>query len=209
MLSKKQKDVLDYIEKFLKDKEYSPSYQEIGEGLGISSRATVFKYVKSLMERGFLKSINGKRRSLYLTKAAPFADYVQEEPLYTIPLYGYIKAGYPVEAIQIEETVSIPESLALKGGRGTIFALRVTGNSMEGDMIIDKDIIVLKKVEEANNGRIVAAIIDGYEATLKRYYKLDGGKVKLMPSNPEYQPIVLEAGRVRVIGELVGLLRKY
>lgn len=208
MLSRRQKEVLDYIKKFIEEREYSPSYQEICDGTGVSSRATVFKHIKSLMERGFLKSIGGKKRSLYLTAAAGSGNS-EEEPSLLIPLYGYIKAGYPVEAVQMEETVSIPESLALNGGGRKVFALRVSGNSMEGDMIIDKDVIVLKNAEEVPNGRIVAAIIDGYEATLKRYYRLDGGKVKLMPSNPEYEPIILEAVRVKVIGELVGLLRKY
>ncbi|MCL4427825.1 MAG: hypothetical protein M1276_02355 [Deltaproteobacteria bacterium] len=113
-----------------------------------------------------------------------------------------------MEAVQIDETVAVPEGFAGKN-TGDIFALKVRGDSMSEDMITDKDIIILKKTGEVSNGRIVAAIIDGYEATLKRYYKTDGGMVKLMPSNPAFKPIILDENRVKIIGELVGLIRKY
>ncbi len=223
MLSKKQKRVLDYIGKFLKEREYSPSYLEIGEGVGVSSKSTVFKYIKILKEKGFISDISGKKRSLFLTgfagKIFPVTAQNGNEVRHSsyesevsggglIPLYGYIEAGYPVEAVQVEESISIPEDFHARNKRD-LFALKVKGDSMTDDMIKDGDTIILKKTAEVPNGKIVAAIVDGYEATLKRYYKTGGGKVKLVPSNPLFKPIILDAARVRIIGELAGLLRKY
>ena len=212
MISKKQKSVLDYIGKFVSEKGYSPSYLEIGEGMGISSKSTIFKYIKSLKERGFISDISGKKRSLFLTGLAAPCPEPANKPAADketrIPLYGYIEAGYPVEAVQVEETAAIPEDFYAKCQKD-LFALKVRGNSMIEDMIADGDTIILKKTGEVPNGKIVAAIIDGYEATLKRYYAIGGGQVKLMPSNPLFKPIILESRRVKIIGELAGLLRKY
>lgn len=231
MISKKQKEVVDFIKKYMSEKGYSPSYAEIGEGLGISSKSTVFKHIKSLKERGFISALDGKKRSLYFTDNFNSGIYpdsaespnnsifnkdlyqsgvsqILDEELQYIPLYGYIQAGYPMEAVQIEETIGIPAGFAGKKN-GELFALKVRGDSMEEDLISSGDTIILKKVNDVPNGRIVAAIVDGYEATLKRYYRLDGGNVKLMPSNPAFKPIILNIDRVKVIGELVGLIRKY
>ena len=237
MLSKKQKNVLDFIEKYFNDKGYSPSYEEIGAALGLSSKSTVFKHIKSLKERGFIDTIPGKKRSIYpfiaafnknkipgttvslmkdansfnaadIKNAAHNIDLDSINNTTSIHLYGYIAAGYPIEAVQIDEFIEVPNSLA--GGKSkNIFALKVKGESMIEDMIIDGDIIILKKCREVPNGKIIAAMLDGYEATLKRYYRLKDGRVKLTPSNPNYKPIILDYDKVKIIGELVGLLRKY
>lgn len=236
MLSKKQKNVLDFIEKYFNNKGYSPSYEEIGNALGLSSKSTVFKHIKSLKERGVIGTIPGKKRSIYpfiptFNKnqiPAPISfirntnsfnaddiknadDNVDSDLINNtayIPLYGCIAAGYPIEAIQIDEFIEVPNSLT--GGESkNRFALRVKGESMVEDMIKDGDIIILKKCHEVPNGKIIAAMVDGYEATLKRYYRLKDGKVKLVPSNPNYKPIILDYDKVKIIGELVGLLRKY
>lgn len=207
MISKRQKDVLDFITDYESRRGYSPSYEEIGGGLGVSSKSTVFKHIKSLKERGLISDVPGKRRSLYLKHPGYPGCLDKNQPLH-IPLYGYIQAGYPVEAVQIDETVTVPEGFAGRNA-GDIFALRVRGDSMSEDMITDRDVIILKKTREVTNGRIVAAIIDECEATLKRYYKTSDGRVKLMPSNPAFKPIIIEADRVKIIGELVGLIRKY
>ena len=237
MLSKKQKNVLDFIKKYFNDKGYSPSYEEIGAALGLSSKSTVFKHIKSLKERGFIDTIPGKKRSIYLfiaafnknkipgttvslmkdansfnaadiKNAAHNIDLDSINNTTPIHLYGYIAAGYPIEAVQIDEFIEVPNSLA--GGKSkNIFALKVKGESMIEDMIIDGDIIILKKCREVPNGKIIAAMLDGYEATLKRYYRLKDGRVKLTPSNPNYKPIILDYDKVKIIGELVGLLRKY
>ncbi len=240
MLSEKQKNVLDFIEKYFNDKGYSPSYEEIGAALGLSSKSTVFKHIKSLKERGIIDTIPGKKRSIYpfipvipsfnknqipappvsLMKDAKSFNAADIKNAYNninldlinntahIHLYGYIAAGYPIEAIQIDEFIEVPNNLA-GGGSKNIFALKVRGESMIEDMIMDGDIIILKKCREVPNGKIIAAMIDGYEATLKRYYRLKDGRVKLTPSNPDYKPIILDYDKVKIIGELVGLLRKY
>lgn len=239
MLSKKQKDVFDFIRKYFNDNGYSPSYEEIGEGIGLSSKSTVFKHIKSLKERGLIMAIPGKKRAIYLTNSALFnknkinkviplisgANNFNEDDaenmgninninldltanISHIPLYGYIAAGYPIEAIQVEEFIDVPDSLIGAAGK-SVFALKVRGDSMIEDMIMDGDIIILKKCGEVPNGKIVAAIVDGYEATLKRYYELKDGRIKLMPSNPNYNPIILDFDKVKIIGELVGLIRKY
>lgn len=219
MISKKQKAVLDYIGKFISEKGYSPSYSEIGEGMGISSKSTIFKYIKSLKERGFVSDIAGKKRSLFLTdvlretmaenRKVEYGKVAADGDNSHIPLLGYIAAGYPVEAVQIEETIAISEDFRAGKKEGDIFALKVRGDSMIEDMIKNGDVIILKKTAEVSNGKIVAAIIDGYEATLKRYYRVGERQVKLMPSNPLFEPIILDAARVKIIGELTGLIRKY
>ncbi len=258
MISKRQKNIIDFIIDYESKKGYAPSYEEICCGIGISSKSTVFKHIKSLKDRGLIDAVPGRKRSLFLTEKylsakinsnllkqtgggepfrysyadninLPESDAGREQqkrraflssgvsfddiqyPLYDtryIPLYGYIQAGYPVEAVQINETIAIPEGFTSKRP-GDLFALKVKGDSMAEDMIADKDVIILKKTGEVPNGRIVTAIVEGYEATLKRYYRLKNGKVKLMPANPAFKPIVLDENRVKIIGELVGLLRKY
>ncbi len=263
MISKRQKNIIDFIIDYEGKKGYAPSYDEICQGIGISSKSTVSKHIKSLKDRGLIDTIQGRKRSLFLTEkyinskinnvmlkktdCAKEFNYLnftntdsdascinnikkkqygflsipaavsfekEEDKVYQghhtnyIHLYGYIQAGYPVEAVQIKETITIPNWLVSKHS-GELFALKVRGDSMIEDMIADKDIIILKKTEEVSNGKIVAAIIEGYEATLKRYYKLKDGTVKLMPANPSFKPIILKETSIKIIGELVGLIRKY
>ncbi|MHB1680126.1 MAG: LexA family protein [bacterium] len=261
MLSKKQKDVLDFITNYIDSRGYSPSYSEIADALGLSSKSTVFKHIKSLNERGFIKNISGKKRTLQvignrenlirlikdtksshmgngiinsnidinntviamdnidntddignnnnidIVKYSSNADILNTQRSF-IHLYGYIAAGYPIEAIQTDEMIELPEILAKHGGK-KLFALKVRGDSMIEDMILDGDIIILKECSEVPNGKIVAAIVNDYEATLKRYYALENGMVKLMPSNPAYKPIIISNSKVKIIGELKGLIRKY
>lgn len=239
MISKRQKNIIDFIIDYESKKGYAPSYDEICQGIGISSKSTVSKHIKALKGRGLIDTIQGKKRSLFLTEkyikaktnlnnhctndiknkryellSMPVEVSFEEDTLYKkdntnfIQLYGYIQAGYPVEAVQMQETITIPNWLVSKHS-GELFALRVKGDSMIEDMIADKDIIILKKTEEVPNGKIVAAIVEGYEATLKRYYKLNDGTVKLIPANPAFKPIVLKENSVKIIGELIGLVRKY
>ncbi|MHB1665049.1 MAG: LexA family protein [bacterium] len=264
MLSKKQKDVLDFITNYIDGRGYSPSYSEIADALGLSSKSTVFKHIQSLTERGFIKNIPGKKRALQVignrknlirlikdTKNSrtgngiingnnininntviamdnadnidnagdivnnniDIVNYSSNTDILNaqrsfIHLYGYIAAGYPIEAIQTDEMIELPEILAKHGGK-KLFALKVRGDSMIEDMILDGDIIILKECSEVPNGKIVAAIVNDYEATLKRYYALENGMVKLMPSNPAYKPILISKSKVKIIGELKGLIRKY
>jgi repressor LexA len=242
MISKRQKNIIDFIIDYESKKGYAPSYDEICQGIGISSKSTVSKHIKSLKDRGLIDTIKGRKRSLFLTEkyinakvnntilkkadttsvydmqdgrykykslSVPINVSLEEKNTsYNIPLYGCIQAGYPMEAIQVRETISIPNWLNSKHS-GELFALKVKGDSMIEDMISDKDIIILKKTEEVSNGKIVAAIIEGYEATLKRYYKLKDGTVKLMPANPAFKPLILKENSVKILGELVGLVRKY
>lgn len=264
MLSKKQKDVLDFITNYINGRGYSPSYSEIAEALGLSSKSTVFKHIQSLTERGFIKNIQGKKRTLQVignrenlirlikdTKSShtrngiinsnnnnidinntviamdnignagdivnnnnDIVNYNSNNDILNtqrsfIHLYGYVAAGYPIEAIQTDEMIELPEILAENSGK-KLFALKVRGDSMIEDMILDGDIIILKECYEVPpNGKIVAAIVNDYEATLKRYYALENGMIKLMPSNPAYKPIIISKSKVKIIGELKGLIRKY
>ncbi len=261
MLSKKQKDVLDFITNYIDSRGYSPSYSEIADAFGLSSKSTVFKHIQSLTERGFIKNIPGKKRTLQvigsrenlirlikntkncrtgngiingnnininntviamdnidnagdivnnnidIVNYSSDADILNTQRNF-IHLYGYIAAGYPIEAIQTDEMIELPEILAKNSGK-KLFALKVRGDSMIEDMILDGDIIILKECNEVPNGKIVAAIVNDYEATLKRYYALENGMVKLMPSNPAYKPILISKSKVKIIGELKGLIRKY
>ncbi len=197
-LTKKQKVVLDYISNFLEEKGYAPSYEEIAKGVGLSAPSTVHVHVENLRLKGFLaKKWNG-HRSLDLARSS-------QEDTYEAPLLGLIAAGSPIEAVTEGENISLPSFLA--GNTGT-YVLRVTGDSMRDDHILDGDYVVVEPRSHARDGEMVVALIDGGYATLKRLYR-EGKTIKLVPANPDYPVQIYDEGRVRVQGVLVGILRKY
>jgi repressor LexA len=197
-LTKKQKKVLDFICVFLEDKGYAPSYREIAQEFSLSSVATVHQHVQTLQEKGYLAS-DGKR-SLELTSLArptPSASIVD------IPLVGLITAGQPIEALLEHEELSVPQSMV---GRGRYYSLRVKGDSMIEDGILDGDYVVVEEKDQADNGDIVVALLENQFATLKRYYK-EKDHVRLQPANSSMEPFRVKS--VKIQGKVVGLLRRY
>ncbi|MGH9377750.1 MAG: transcriptional repressor LexA [Terriglobia bacterium] len=227
-LTRRQKQVLDFLAEFITRRGYSPSFGEIGESLGLSSVATVHKHVENLERKGFIKRGYNRSRSIDVVAMpgpVPFtktpvhassrklvvlgaADRAPDEgvPKFEFPLLGLIAAGYPVEALPTAETFSLGDFA--KGG-GDIFVLKVKGDSMIDDHICDGDYILVERSSQAANGEIVVALIDGTDATLKRFFRESNGKVRLQPANSQMDPIVLPARSVRVQGRVIGVLRKY
>jgi repressor LexA len=203
-LTKRQKQVLDFIAQFLDENGYCPSFDEIARGLDLASLATVHKHISVLEAKNYLKRGFNQSRSLEL---AP--KYLQEirrtRPVtMEIPLLGRIAAGAPVEAVEHKEVLSFADFT----GSGNTFALEVRGDSMIGDHICDGDLILLERNAEAHDGDIVVALVGGSEATLKRIYR-EGDTVRLQPANAALKPIFVPARDVAVQGRLLAVLRKY
>lgn len=203
-LTKRQKQVLDFIAGFVDENGYCPSYDEIAKGLSLASLATVHKHISVLESKNYLKRGFNQSRSLEL---AP--KYLQEQRrarlALDIPLAGRIAAGAPVEAIEQRETLNFADF----AGHPNTFALEVRGDSMIGDHICDGDYILLERVAEAHDGDIVVALVAGSEATLKRFYREPGDLVRLQPANAAMKPIMVPARDVQIQGRLLAVLRKY
>ena len=198
-LTKRQKEILDFVTRFIESEGYSPSMEEIAERFRFASLNSVFKHLGALESRGFLRRDPNRARSIELAPRA-------EPAVRSLPMFGYVAAGRPIEAIATEESVAIPEEFLPR--RGSYYVLRVKGESMIGDHIEDGDFVVVESRKEAAPGEMVVALIDGENTTLKRIHQ-EGEQVRLQPANPEMQPLILEAGRVQVQGVVVGLLRRY
>jgi repressor LexA len=204
-LTKRQRQVLDFIAHFLDDSGYCPSYEEIARGLELASLATVHKHISVLETKGYLKRGFNQSRSLEL---AP--KFLQEQRRarpqgVEIPLLGRIAAGAPVEAVEQKEMLNLADFT----GGGSTFALEVRGDSMIEDHICDGDLILLERVAEAHDGDIVVALVGGSETTLKRFYHENGATVRLQPANAALKPILVPARDVEIQGRLLAVLRKY
>lgn len=204
-LTKRQKEVLDFIAGFVDENGYCPSYEEIARGLNLASLATVHKHISVLEAKSYLKRGFNQSRSLEL---AP--RYMQEQrrakgPVVEIPLLGRIAAGAPVESVEQHETLSFADFT----GGGDTFALEVRGNSMIDDHICDGDMILLERVTQARDGDIVVALVAGSDTTLKRFYREPGEMVRLQPANSTLKPIIVPAREVQIQGRLLAVLRKY
>ncbi len=196
-LSPAQKRVYEFLRTYMSLHGHAPSYEEIRRHLGFRSLNAVYKHIRQLEERGYVRSL-GKNRKRAL-------ELVEMEPRsVSIPFVGVVAAGAPIEAVEVPETVDVPESFL---GRGEHFALRVRGDSMIEDGIREGDILIVKRQPRAENGQTVVALVDG-EATVKRFF-LRGAEVELRPANQTMDPIVVSADGVEVLGVVVGLIRHY
>jgi repressor LexA len=200
-LTRRQREIYDFIRSFVAAKGYSPSLEEIGEHFGLSSVATVHKHVQHLVEKGMLKKAWNRSRSVEPVEPEPVAG-----GLTSLPLLGTVAAGQPIEAIEVEETIDVPPELV--AGRGRHYALRVAGDSMIEDQICDGDYVVVESRDEARDGETVVALVAGSDVTLKKLYR-DGPRVRLEPANERLQPIVVPAEDVQVRGVVRGLIRRY
>jgi repressor LexA len=206
ILTKRQKEVLDFLVGFTNKQGYSPSFEEIAKGLRLTSLATVHKHISTLERKGFIRRGYNQSRSIEVTQLPKSVrEQVAERRTTELPMAGRIAAGRPLEAVEDRETFSLSEFA--RGGNN--FVLQVKGNSMVDDHILNGDFIVVEQTQVANPGEIVVALVGGEEATLKRFYREPGGKIRLQPANSEMQPILLPAADVKIQGRVVGVLRKY
>jgi repressor LexA len=199
-LTRRQREVLDVIHSFIDENGYSPSLEEIGRELGLSSVATVHKHVSHLVEKGLVRRAWNQNRSIELVDSRAGASSVN------LPLSGTIAAGTPLEAMPTTETIAVPAELVADQSR--TFVLKVQGDSMINEQIRDGDYVILEKRKVVRDGETVVALIDGSEATLKSFFRM-GRDVRLEPANPTMQPIIVPAGQLQVQGVVIGLIRKY
>ncbi len=205
-LTKRQKEVLDFLVSFLNKHGYSPSFEEMARSLKLTSLATVHKHITTLERKGFIRRGYNQSRSIeVLQLPKPVREQVLQRQVVELPLSGRIAAGRPLEAVEDRETISLGDFVR----SGHTYVLQVKGNSMVEDHILDGDFIVVEQTQVANPGEIVVALVGGAEATLKRFYREAGGKVRLQPANSEMQPIVVPAADVKIQGRVIGILRKY
>ncbi len=205
-LTKRQKQVLDFLVTFHDKHGYSPSFEEMARSLKLTSLATVHKHISTLERKGFIRRGYNQSRSIEVVQLPKSVrEEVIERYAAELPLAGRIAAGRPLEAVEEKETFSLGEF-----SRGEHrFVLQVKGNSMIEDHIMDGDFIVVEESQVANAGEIVVALVGDNEATLKRFYREPGGKIRLQPANSDLQPIIVAAQDVKVQGRVVGVLRKF
>jgi repressor LexA len=192
--------VLDVIRHFIDQNGYSPSLEEIGSELNLSSVATVHKHVSHLVQKGFVRRAWNQNRSIEIVDEASAPAAVQ------VRLAGTIAAGLPYDAVETDETLAVPADMVRDAS--TTFALRVRGDSMIDEQIRDGDYVVVERRSVGQDGDTVVALVDGHETTLKRIYR-EGPRVRLQPANPRMKPLWLPAESVRVQGVVVGVIRKY
>jgi repressor LexA len=206
-ITRRQHEVYDFISRFVSENGYSPSYDEIREGLNLNSLATVHKHVANLEKKGLLTRDFNRSRSIDLV--APKGKLKQSMAVNTglvLPVMGRIAAGRPIEAVEQRDgnTISLADFVRSK----EVFVLEVRGDSMQDEHIVDGDYVLVERSKTAHNGEIVVALVDGADATLKRFYR-EGDKIRLQPSNASMQPIVVPAAAVELQGKVIGVLRKY
>ncbi|MFZ0213310.1 MAG: transcriptional repressor LexA [Candidatus Acidiferrales bacterium] len=205
-LTKRQKEVLDYLVSFLNKRGYAPSFEEIAHALKLTSLATVHKHLSTLEKKGYVRRGYNQSRSIEITQLPkPVRDQVIERHSPGLPLVGRIAAGAPLEAFEDRETISIAD---FSRGPNT-FVLQVKGDSMHEDHILDGDYVVVEQTQVANQGEIIVALIANEEATLKRFYREGAGKIRLQPANSQMAPIIVPANDVKIQGRVIGVLRKF
>lgn len=199
MVTKRQKEIYDFIRDFIERNGYAPTLEEIGRQFRLSSVATVHKHLTNLEQRGWIRRRSNLSRSIEVIPRGEQARAVE------LPLLGYVAAGQPIEPLEQDDTFAVPESFVR---RPNSFVLRVRGDSMIQDGIFDGDYIVVEERVTAENGETVVALVRG-EATVKRFYRDGLERVRLVPAHPTMPPIVAAAEDVAIRGVVVAVLRKY
>jgi repressor LexA len=204
-ITRRQRQVYDFISRFVAENGYSPSFEEIRIGMKLNSLATVHKHITNLEKKELLTRAYNKSRSIdLLPPKGRLKQAMSVNTSVVLPLVGRIAAGAPIEAIANNETISLADFVRSK----EVFVLEVRGDSMQDEAILDGDYVMVEKIKTAHNGDIVVALVDQSDATLKRFYR-DGDNIRLQPSNATMKPIIVPAAAVQVQGRVIGVLRKY
>jgi repressor LexA len=199
-LTRRQKEILDFLARYIERKGYAPTIEEIGEHFGLSSLATVHKHLTNLQTKGLIKRAWNQSRALELVPTQVTVRAVE------LPLLGKVAAGTPIEAIQSTETIFVPEDMI---GRKETYVLQVKGESMIDEQIRDGDYVIVENRKSARDGEMVIALLEGQNATLKKLFRERGGRVRLQPANARMKPILVDADDVDIQGVVIGVLRKY
>jgi repressor LexA len=198
-LTKRQRQILDYIQSFIESYGYSPSFEEIARNFGYSSLATVHEHLSNLENKGYLRKNYNKSRSLEPVQ-------VMSALAVELPLLGSVAAGLPIEAIEQQETIAVPHDMLRSGNN---YVLRVKGDSMIDEQIRDGDYIVVNSRQVADAGEMVVALVNGESATVKKYYRERDGRIRLQPANPTMLPMFFQEEEVQIQGIVVAVIRKY
>jgi repressor LexA len=199
-ITKRQKEILDFVGTFLGKKGYAPSIGEIRGEFGINSPATVHQHLKNLQVKGFIRREPNRHRSIEIipSEGGRLGGVA-------VPILGAIAAGHPIESYAQSDTMTLPEEM---GADHNCYLLRVRGDSMIDDHILDGDMVLVRKNSVALAGQTVVALIDDREATLKKYFP-ERGRIRLQPSNSSMGPMYFEPARVRIQGIVTGIIRKF
>jgi repressor LexA len=200
-LTRRQKEILDFVDAFLAERGYAPSFEEIAAAFGYSSLATVHEHLSNLERKGYIRKSYNESRSIELLSEDGANSALD------LPLLGNVAAGLPIEAIEQRESLSVPADMIRKGKDN--FVLRVEGDSMIDEQIRDGDYIVVSSQAIAEEGEMVVALVGGESATVKKLYRDGPDRIRLQPANPEVEPIVADARDVAIQGVVVGVIRKY
>lgn len=200
-LTKRQSEILSYLQGHIHDRGYAPSFEEIAGQFGFQSLATVHEHLTNLERKGYIQRTHNESRAIEVLP--PKGQAVASE----IPLLGKVAAGTPIEALMHSETVAVPDHLLPR--RGPNYALQVQGSSMIDEHIVDGDYVVVHSQQSADNGELVIALINGSEATVKRFFREPGGWIRLQPANGAMQPMRFQEREVLIQGVVVGIIRKY
>ena len=200
-LTRRQKQIFDFLQTYILEHGYAPSFEEIAGHFEFRSLATVHEHLSNLERKGYIHRAHNESRSIEVVPLPGQATAVE------LPLLGQVAAGEPIEAVAHPESIAIPTDLIPR--RGSCYVLRVRGDSMIDEHIQHGDFVVVQGREEADNGAMVVALVDGTSATVKRYYREPGGWIRLQPANESMQPIRVHEDNVLIQGVVVGVMRRY
>jgi repressor LexA len=199
-LTRRQKEILDYLNSFIASEGYAPTIEEIAAHFKLRSLATVHKHLTNLQEKGLIRRAWNRSRALELVPTEVTVHALE------LPLLGRVAAGSPIEAIDTSETIFVPEDMV---GRRETYVLQVKGDSMIEEQIRDGDYVIVENRTSASDGEMVIALLDGDSVTLKKLYREGRGRVRLQPANARLEPMVVDQDRLRIQGVVIGVLRKY
>jgi len=200
-LTKRQKEILDFLELFVAEYGYPPSYEEIARNFGYTSLATVHEHLENLRAKGYIRKSYNASRSIEVVPSEPRVGAVD------LPLLGTVAAGQPIEAVYEQEMLTVPEDMVGRGGRH--YVLRVRGDSMIDEQIRDGDYVIVNSRNRAENGEMVVALVHGDAATVKKFYRERDGRVRLQPANAAMDPMYFPADDIAIQGVVVGVIRRY
>jgi repressor LexA len=200
-LTKRQREILNYLTAYTDQNGYAPSFEEIAEQFSYNSLATVHEHLSNLERKGYIKRSYNESRAIEILPSDATPHAVE------LPLMGTVAAGAPIEAIDGQETLAVPDSFM--GRSGSHYVLRVRGDSMIDEQIRDGDFVVVNERQRADNGETVIALLGGNAATVKKYYRERDGRIRLQPANDTMSPILVDERDITIQGVVVGVLRRY
>jgi repressor LexA len=200
-LTRRQREILTFLETYAGERGYAPSFEEIAEQFNYNSLATVHEHLSNLERKGYIKRSYNESRSIEILPSEMFAKAVE------LPLLGLVAAGMPIEAVASNESIAVPQELVRRNGDH--YVLRVRGSSMIEEQIRDGDFVVVNERKSADNGEMVIALVGGNSATVKRMYRERDGRIRLQPANEAMSPIFVHENDIAIQGIVVGVIRRY